>query len=133
MAELPAGSGTFTLQRAIELVLATGTGPTGPQGPKGDTGATGANGTQGATGTQGAAGAAGATGPQGPKGDTGNTGPQGPAGSGGGSGDTLLVAVAGTYPARPSVGTAPAGTARYIGPEQPTDWLTYDLWLRTPS
>ena len=32
-------------------------------------------------------------------------------------------------PSRPATSTVPAGSALYIGPTVPTDWLTNDLWL----
>lgn len=39
----------------------------------------------------------------------------------------VLVYASGAYPARP-VGL-PGGAVRYIGPVQPTDWLTNDEWI----
>jgi hypothetical protein len=44
-----------------------------------------------------------------------------------------VVAVAGVYPARPSSSLVPAGHVQYVGPSQPSDWLTYDGWLKTAS
>lgn len=76
---------------------------------------------------------------RGPKGDQGETGPTGPAGYD----DTALSARvtvlenAGflrrlihdgvSYPARPA-GVA-AGFVEYVGPTEPTDWLTGDTWV----
>ncbi len=42
-----------------------------------------------------------------------------------------LVYTSGAYPARPSSGSLPAGLAEYVGPTQPTDWLTNDTWRST--
>jgi len=41
----------------------------------------------------------------------------------------VVVAVSGVYPARPS--GVSAGHVQYVGPTQPTDWMTNDLWLKT--
>ena len=39
---------------------------------------------------------------------------------------TVLIYASGAYPVRPSV---PAGHVRYVGPVQPTDWLSGDEWI----
>jgi cysteine sulfinate desulfinase/cysteine desulfurase-like protein len=39
----------------------------------------------------------------------------------------VLIYTAGAYPARPA-GVA-AGLVRYVGPVQPTTWLTNDEWI----
>jgi hypothetical protein len=45
------------------------------------------------------------------------------------NGSYALVYSGGAYPSRPA-GLA-AGRAQYIGPTQPSSWLTNDLWLKT--
>lgn len=42
---------------------------------------------------------------------------------------TVLVYTGGAYPARPSSGSVPAGSVRYVGPVVPTTWLTGDEWV----
>lgn len=50
-------------------------------------------------------------------------------GGGSGSSDFRVLIHDGDYPERPDVETNPAGTVMYLGPSQPTDWLTGDQWV----
>lgn len=76
---------------------------------------------------------------RGPKGDRGDPGPTGPAGYDDTGLQTRVLAlesaglvrrliyVGTTYPNRPT--GVPAGYCEYVGPVQPTDWLTGDTWV----
>lgn len=34
------------------------------------------------------------------------------------------------YPTRPDTTSLPAGYAEYVGPTEPTDWVTGDTWIQ---